>query len=174
MEKIPEQEKTEEFNFEKSPLKDAYVLLGARTPVELSNLYADEDQKLMHARAWDYNNSELVVNKVKRILESVDSETLTEDEQEWRLEILWFWNHHAISCALWRYKDKGAAQEYAAKALEYQPLGHPNQITKLLDFLVNDRVEDAQKWAETISEEPEKSTARSLLEDYKEGRFFPG
>lgn len=172
MEKPPEQEKEEELDILNSPMREAYILLGAKTPLELSNLYSAEDQKLMRARSWDYNNPKLVVNKIKEILESIDPQSLTEDEREWRQAILWFWNHHAISCAIWRYKDKEGAKMYAARALEYQPSGHPNKITKILGFLVNDRVQDAETWAKTITEEPEKGTAIFLIEDYKNGGFF--
>lgn len=172
MEKPPNQEEIKKFDIEKSSIKEAYILLGAKTPMELSNLYSAEDQKLMKFGTWDYGNPELIVNKVKSILESIESNTLTEDERMWRQEILWFWNHHAISCAIWRYKDREAAKMYADKALEYQPLEHPNKITRLLKLLASDKVEDAQRWAETIIEEPEKSTAISLVKDYKEGNFF--
>ena len=169
MEKTPNQEL---FDVEKSPIKEAYVLLGAHTPLELSNLYTVEDQKLMKSGNWDYGNPELITNKVKIILESIDSASLTEEEREWRQEILWFWYHHAISCAVWMYKDKEAAQKYSTSALENQPAVHPNKITKLLDLLVHDKLDDAEKWAEEITEEPEKSTATSLVSDYKQGGFF--
>ena len=172
MEKRPSLEKTEKFDFEKSPIKEAYLLLGARTPLELSNLYSAEDQKLMKTRLWDYMNPDLVVNKIKEILDSVDSRLLTEDEKEWTQEIVWFWYHHAISCAVSRYKDKVAAQEYATKALEIQPEDHPNEITKLLYLLVNDRLEEAEKHASSIVDVVEKETGASLLEWYKEGLFY--
>jgi hypothetical protein len=172
MERPPEQQKVEKFDIEKSPAKEAYVLLSAKTPLELSNLYSDEDQKLMNSGAWDYGNPELLVNKVKEILESIDPQTLTDDEIDWRQEILWFWYHHAISCAIWRYRDRETAKNYVAKALDYQPAEHPNQITRLFDFLVNDKVAEAEQWAESIKEEPEKSTASLLVEEYKEGKFF--
>ena len=168
----PNREKKQAFEKEKSPAKEAYVLLGAKTPLELSNLYSAEDQKLMHAGSWNYKDEESVVNKVKKILESIDPSTLIPDEREWRQEILWFWYHHAISCAVWRYKDKIAAQMYAAKALEYQSAEHPNKITRLLDLLVNDKLEDAEKWSSEIGEEPERSTADSLVQGYKRGNFF--
>lgn len=171
MEHLP-QEKTTTFDIEKSPIARAYVLLDAKTPLELSNLYLAEDQKLMRSGSWDYKNPELIVNKIKNILESIDPRSLTEDEREQRQEILWFWNHHAISCAIWRYKDREGAKMYATKALEYQPSGHPNQTTRLLDFLVNDKVQEAEMWAQSITEEPEKSTVTSLLAEYKEGLFF--
>ncbi len=168
MEKIP----SEQFDRENSPLKEAYLLLDAQTPVELSNLYSAEDQKLMKSGSWDYNNSELITNKIKGVLEPTDPAELTIEEKEWRQEILWFWYHHAISCAIWRYKDKTKAQEYSLKALEYQSEDHPNKITRLLYLLVNNQVLEAEKWAKEITEEPEKNSAVDLINDYKDKPFF--
>ena len=65
-----------------------------------------------------------------------------------------------------RYKDKEKARVCATKALELQPEDHPNKITKLLDLLVNDKLEEARKWAENITEEPEKTTARETIEKW--------
>ncbi len=171
-EALNQPEDGEKFAIENSPLREAYRLLNARTPLELSNLYTAEDQKLMASREWDYKNPELAVNKIKEILETTDANNLSPDEQDWRREILWFWYHHAISCASWRYKDKSAAQSYTTKALEYQSENHPNKITQLFDFLVNDKVGEAERWAGAIEEEPEKTTAAELLDEYKKGDFF--
>ncbi len=165
-------ENTPPFDFEKSPAKEAYLLLNAKTPLELSNRYTQEDQKLMNSKLWDYNNPDLIINQAKRILESVDPMILTREEQVWRQEIIWFWYHHAISCAIAKYGDKEAAQRYAAMALENQPPGHPNKITKLLSLLVNDKIDEAEKYLLLITEEPEKSTGQSLLLGYKQGLFF--
>ena len=41
-----------------------------------------------------------------------------------------------------------------------------------LEILVNDKLESAEKWARDIDEEPEKSTAASLVQGYKGGNFF--
>lgn len=161
------------FNIEESPIKEAYILLNASTPLELSNNYTAKDQEQMRSGSWDYSNQESIVNKIKNILESVNFSTLSnEEEKEWVQEIIWFWYHHAISCAVWRYKDKDAAKRYANKALEYQSADHPNKISKLLYFLVNDKFEDAEKWVDQITEEPEKSTAISLIQDFKKGDLF--
>lgn len=158
------------FDIDTSPIKDAYVLLGAKTPMELSRLYTAEDQRLMKSHEWDHLNPELLTNKVKSILETVDPKTLTEDEQEWRNEILWFWYHHAISTAIARYKDLDSAKEFANKAMEYQSEDHPNKITKILQFLINDKLEEAEEFAETIStESAESETAKYLIDNYKVG-----
>ncbi len=168
-EKVP----TPNFDIEKSPIKEAYVLLDAKTPLELSNRYSAEDQKLMQSGAWewDYENEELLINKVKNILESADVSQMTDEERDWRNEILWFWYHHAISCAIWRYQDKEAAKKYAAVALEYQGSNHPNKITRLLDLLTNDKLPEAEQWAEGIEDGAEKETAQYLLKEYREGDF---
>ena len=172
MKEFPEAEKKQTPEVTSDSLKAAYTLLGTQSPLELSNLYSAEDQKLMSAGEWDYNNPNLVVNKVKTILEAVNPNNLSEDENEWRQEILWFWYHHAISCAIWRYNDRVAAQLYSEQALQHQPEHHPNKITRLLYYLTRDEVQEAEQWATTIAEEPEKTTSGQLLEDYKAGHFF--
>jgi hypothetical protein len=170
---IPSEVKVENFDIEKSPMKEAYKMLGAKTPLELSNLYSERDQELMKSEEWDYNNPELITNKIKNILEPIDPETLTEDEREWRAEIIWFWYHHAISCAAARYKDKEAAQMYATKAVEIQPEDHPNKITHLLFYLVHDRLQEAEELVAALApKDDEKDTAESLIEGYKEIGFF--
>lgn len=154
-----------------SPLSEVYKLLGASSPLEMSNLYTDKDQELMHSDQWDYDNPELITNKVKNILEELDKSNLNEDELDWSNEVLWFWYHHAISCAI-KKNDQNSAQKYATKALELQHDEHPNQITKLLYLLVHDKLQEAKKWANTITEEPEKSTAQYQLEIYKNKGYF--
>ena len=172
-ETFPQKLAEEKFETEKSPLREAYEMLGAHTPLELSNLYSERDQELMESRLWDYENPELITNKIKNVLEQIDPASLTEDEKEWRQEIVWFWYHHAISCAIWRYKDKEMAQRYATKALEIQPQGHPNKITRLLFYLAHDRLEDANAWVATLdSDDEELDTAESLIRDYIEIGFF--
>ena len=166
MEKIPTPE------VPKLTMKDAYVLLGASTPLELNTLYDREDQKLMQGQAWDYNNPDLTINKVKRILEKVDATTLSGEEKEWRNNILWFWNHHAISCAVWRYKDQQAAQQFSEQALKFQSDDHPNQITKLLFFLTHGELDLAEEWLLQINDKVEKETAEYLIDTYKRGGFY--
>ena len=162
----------QKFNWETSPLKEAYALLEATTPFELSKRYTQEDQILMRSHLWDYNNASLVTNRVKGILEGLGLHALVGEEKEWAQEILWFWYHHAISCAIGKYKDKEVAQEYAKRAVEYQSTQHPNKITQLLFFLVHDQVDEAREWVSTIEQEPEKTTARQLLEEFEQKGFF--
>ncbi len=157
-----------QFNYENSLIREVYELLGASTPLELHDKYVIEEQKLFKSHEWDYDNHEQIQNKVKDILDNVDPTTLTEEEQEWRQEILWFWYHHAISCAIWK-KDREKAIEYSEKALSLQDRDHPNKITKVLSLLVNDKLEEAEEFVKTIN--TDKDTAEGLIEDYKNGGF---
>ena len=154
-------------------LDEVSRLLGVTGDMlKLSQAYSVEDQKLMHSRKWDDTNPDLITNKVKGILESVDPMDLTDDDCMWRSEILWFWYHHAISCALWKKRDKRLAQSYAQRALELQPPDNPNSITKLLCFLLNDQLEEAKAWMKKGTIEAERDTARYLIQRYERGEFF--
>ncbi len=150
-------------------MEEAYELLEASTPLELSQNYTKAEQPIFISQEWDYENPEQIQNKVKDILEAVNPSTLTEEEQDWRQEILWFWYHHAISCAIWK-KDRAKAIEYSNKALSLQDENHPNKITKVLSLLVNDKVEEAEEFVKTVDTDREE--AEGLIEDYKEGKFF--
>lgn len=154
---------------ENSPIRDAYLLLGANSPGELYDKYLEQDQILFKSGAWDYNNPELIVNKIKDVLEKIGIENLSGKEKVWVNEILWFWNHHAISIAIGKYHDIEKAKDYAEEALKYQSndLKHPNKITKLLFYLVNDKLEEAEKFAKDEIEEDEKEAATLLIESYK-------
>ncbi len=161
------------FDFNNSPIKEAYLLLNVKNPRDLDTAYRNEDQKLMLANTWDYENTNLVINKIKKILENISFEKeLTGEEKYWRENILWSWYHHAISCAIWRYKDKKAAQRYSTEALKHKAKDHPNKITELLYFLVHDQLEEAENWAKTITTEPEKTTAAHFLHLYKTNKLF--
>lgn len=157
-------------NIQSKPLHTIYELMGVTSMHDLNRAYTEEDQKLMKEGRWDYEDPELLTNRVKSLLEQVDPITLSEEEKEWREEILWFWYHHAISCAVWRYADRQRAQEYASKALEHQDSNHPNKITKLLYYLVHDDLVSAEKLTETM--DLDKETAISVIDEYKEKRFF--
>ncbi len=158
-----------QFNIESSSMKEAYRLLEASTPLELSQKYTKAEQPIFISQEWNYENPDQIQNKVKEILEVVDPVVLTEEEQFWRQEILWFWYHHAVSCAIWK-KDKEKAIEYSDKALELQGDNHPNKITKILSLLVNDKVREAEEFVKTV--ETDREEALELIEDYKEGRFL--
>jgi hypothetical protein len=154
-------------------LQEAYALLGAVSIDDLSRRYDVEDQKLMQSGEWDYDNCDLLTNQVKAILSTVDQNTLNKQERRWCQEILWFWYHHAISCAIWKKKDKAKARLYAEVALKLQPDAHPNKITRLLFFMTHDRISDAENFVRSIREgDDEKATAESLIADYRLGRFL--
>ncbi len=164
---LDEQQEIEKgFDVNRSPMKSAYLLLGAHFPAQLYRLYSAEDQKLMKARAWDYKNPELLVNKIKEIVEPCDPSTLTPREKVWRQELLWFWYHHAISSALWKHKDRERAQLFSAKALEYKSGDNPNAFTKLLELLAHDEIDEARQFAAEITQEPERLEAPGLIDDY--------
>ncbi len=165
--------KIKKFNKDQSVLKDVYIAFSVNDPGELQDLYMSEDQKLMKAKKWDYNNPNLIPNKIKNMIEGIGiSNIIDKKEKQWIQNILWMWHHHAISCALWRYGDKKATMKYSEIALKLQPDDHPNKITQLLYFLIRDEIENAEKWAKSITEEPEKTTAQYNIELYKKGDFF--
>lgn len=163
----------QKFDPNKSPLRDVYRKYEVKHYFDLDDKYMEEDQRLMYAASWDYKNKKLLPNKIRLAIEKVGIENITDKEEKyWIQNMLWMWYHHAISCAVWRYGDKNAALKYSEKALELQPVPHPNKITKLLYHLVRDDLEAAEAHAKTIDTEPEKSTAQYTLEEYKRGDFF--
>jgi hypothetical protein len=164
--------KKENLDINKSQLKELYFLLGANKPSELYLNFLKEDQSLMKSGLWDYGNSELLVNKVKSFIEGIEISLLSVEEKKWINSLLWLWHHHAISCAIVRYKDKQKAEEYSEKAMFYQDESHPNQITKLLYLLVRDKLEEAKEWINQIKSGVERDTANFLLKQYQEKGFF--
>lgn len=159
-----------QFDKEKSPMREAYDLLGATTPLELSNLYSKKENPSFISHEWDYDNPDQIQNKVKNILENVNESELTEDEREWREEILWFWYHHAISCANWK-KDKEKMKEFSQKALEYQG-NNPNILTRTMFLLAHDQIEEAEEWVQSKEGDEDHGTALEFIENYKEFGFF--
>lgn len=158
-----------------SSLKKAYMLLGASSPTELTRKFIEEDQRLLKEQSWDYKNSELVLNKVKEIVESaIDNGFATdnaEDEDDLKT-ILWFWYHHATGYAIWGYKDRAEALEFSAKALKYQTSDNPNKITRLLYLLVRNKDTEATTWLENIVDESEKTASLGIMKEYLDGNFF--
>ena len=168
-----ESHKEPSFEVKKSPVSEAYALFSAENPFDLQRKYSEADQILMKSHAWDYENGDLIINKVKDIIESVVLENIHDPEEyKWCKEILWFWYHHAISCAIWRYKDKEKATLVSARALELQGDNHPNKITRLLYLLVRDRVAEAEELEKNIIVDYEQETASTLIHGYKKGEFF--
>lgn len=165
--------KAKKKDIRESPLSRAYLLLNVNNPAELFNTYLIEDQKIITSKISDYHDPKLITNKVRSILEKVDARKITKEEQHELRLILWLWYHHAISYAVWGYKDKRRAQKYSSLALKYHPTNHPNKITRLLYLLVRDRFAEANTWAKTIKKENlGRTTAFKLLKFYKKGGFF--
>lgn len=156
-------------------LKEAYTLLSASSPSELARKFIKEDQRLLKTQTWDYKNSKLVLNKVKEIVERAMTDGFTtgseEGDNELR-EMLWFWYQHATGYAIWGDGDKSKALEFSLKALTYQTSDNPNQITRLLYLLVHDQNIEATAWLETIVNEPDKTAARGIMDEYLAGNFF--
>jgi hypothetical protein len=163
-------ENQEIFGVEKSPMREAYHLLGAKTPLELSQLYTAQDQLLFIPKTWDYDNPDQIPNQIKNILESVDENELTEDEKEWRNEILWFWYHHAVSCANWK-QDKDKMKEFSAKALEYQD-NNPNILTRTMFLLAHDKIEEAEEWVNSKEGDLDHENAIEMIKQYKEHGYW--
>ncbi len=127
----------------------------------------------MYAGEWDYKNESQIPNMVAYALEKIDLASVTNDQERfWVRDILWLWNHHAITCALHRYGDVKAAREFSEKALALMPPNHPNMITKLLHLLVHERGEEARAYASSIVSEVERDTATVLLREYENGTLF--
>lgn len=146
-------------------------LLGVDNPKDIYLAYLEQDQKLFKSGQWDYDDQSLVINKIKNILENIDPSALSNDENNVRDNIIWFWYHHAISCAI-RKRDKDKAIESASRALKYQSESNPNKITKLLYFLVTGQYNEAVKWAYGITDKTEKSTALQLISGFEKENPF--
>lgn len=163
--------KEKAFKMHEKSLKKAYKLLGVSTPRELSDRFLEEDQKIIKLGISDYHDPKLLTNKLRHVLENINARYLSKEERHERRLILWLWYHHAISYAVWGYKDMGCAQTYSSLALKYQPKNHPNHITRLLYLLVRNRSSEASEWIGEIRNNAEKKTARMLLNLYNKGGF---
>lgn len=158
-----------EFQPERSPMREAYELLGARTPKELYLRYCAAEQVLFSSRAWNYDDPDQLIQKVKRIVAQADERSMTPDEVDWSRSLLWFWYHHAISCAAWR-RDVVQARAFAAMALSPKYERDANNITRLWALLLDDRLEEAEAFVLTIDED--RQSAEETLEDYRQGRLI--
>ena len=156
-------------------MNKVYSLFGVNDTHALWEAYFSEDQRRdpSDTPAEEklkrlYDNSDYILNKAKTLLEQIDEDSLTKDEKRVREEILWLWYHHGVSQAIWK-KDKQSAQAFAKKARSYEC---KNQITDLLHFLVNDKLEEAKNWAKQINNKSEQETAEFLIREYEKGKFF--
>ena len=152
-------------------LKRAFALARVDNTYDLYRAYVDADQALMVPFVWNYDDPNQLINKIKTALDDVDLSSLSKEDHEWCRQIFWFWHHHAISCAVVK-KDQKAAQRYSVKALEYLDDDHPNMITRLLYYLVHDKLYAAKQWADTITDEECRKTALEVVGWYEEGHFF--
>jgi hypothetical protein len=164
-------EQTPETNYEPTPLSEVYEMLGAKDAEDMYLKFLEEDQKQMQAGEWDYDDPESHINQVKEKVDAVDVESLNEDELYFRSQLLWLWNHHAAGVAVER-QDEDAAIAFIDAALEYQPDDHPNQITQLLYYLIHGDLEEAESWAETITDATEQATAEEQIELFRQGQYF--
>lgn len=146
--------------------------LGVDTPEAVYQLYFDEDQRLMKESAWDYEDPNLLTNRIYELVAGLNEGDLKEEDATTRQKIMWLWNHHAVSCAMAIKGDKLAAQKFASEAMEHRVEDIPNHITGLLYLLSFDRRHEAGEWVEKIDDETEKSTALSILEKYDNGTLI--
>ncbi len=156
----------EPFDIKISPLYEVYLRLGAQSPLELSRNYTKLEQPLFIDGRWDYDDNAQEHNKIKVALESIGTAGLSDEEIEWRNEILWFWYHHAISVAC-RKGDKEKQRQFSTKALEYQS-NNPNILTRTMYLLVHDKIDEAQIWVDAHASDADHETAEELLKHYKE------
>lgn len=126
-------------------------------------IYLPEDQRLMESGGWDYNDDSSLVNRIHNDLQAIDPETLSEEDSYQYRAIHWFWNHHAISCAICRYQDFEAAKKYTEVALSYLDTDHPNQITGLFALLLEHKFVEAQEYIDRIDDTVEKDTGKYML-----------
>lgn len=152
-----------------SALRDLYDSLGVSTPLELSNKFTELDQEeISRSGEYDYGNGESAVNKIKDRLEAIDPTLLTDEENKWRSEILWLWNHHAAGMALFGRRDRATAQRFSEAALSHQAEDHPNMLTRLLYLLAHDDVAGAEEHIAAIPRDSvEYESALSAIETYK-------
>ena len=138
----------------------------------LHNIYVRSDRKLFPTGKFNYDDSRLLVNRIKRALEVLPDEHFSgERDFEWKREILWYWYHHAISVAVFCRGDLFQARLFADLALWFQGRNPSNKITRLLWHLVHGRVKQAKRWFREGVKSPDRGTGRAVLHWYKQGHF---
>lgn len=141
---------------------------SVQTVAELAQLADDDDQRLMRSLEWDYEVDALhtqIVNDLKR----VPRKELVGDEK-WQVEqVIWFWYHHATSCAIYRHNNRKKALNFVQKALQYQTRipDHENKVTLLLHLLLKGKLSEAKALVPTMHKD-EIETGRELVEEWKE------
>lgn len=147
-------------------LNNLFALTGTTNLRELSDKYDAADQQLMVANLWDYTDPTLLPNQIRRLLEQLDTTALNHDDKYWRNEMLWFWYHHAVSCALFKHDDIVAARFFSSEALKRQPDSHPNKITQLLYLLAHNQINAALTWLNAIEDEEERRSGEEIFSAY--------
>ena len=152
-------------------LIEVLSILEVSSMLELRHRFLLEDQRLMEKKAWTPDDSTLFINRVKIALEALDPATLDDVAfQNWR-QMLWLWNHRAVSFAVFTLRDKMRAKEYAARAMIDHGGRNPNRITRLWFHLLYGQMKEARDWAGTITSPKEISTARLLLAWFEENKL---
>lgn len=131
-------------------------------------VYMLDDQEHMKSLTWDYATPS-ITNSIYNDCLKIETGELSEEDEMWLRETLYFWNHHAISCAIWRHKDLEAALRYSVAALGYQDSDHPNHVTRLFKLLLEKKEKEAAELVEIIPDDGERETARDILESYRNG-----
>lgn len=155
-------------------IEELFSRFGVANFWELYLKFLEEDKKLFVSGPWDDEDQSLLVNQIKTTLEAIDPSHAKKNgiDLEGYTDTLWLWYHHAISTAIWRKKDRALAQRYADRAVELQGSDPYNKLTKLLQLLAYDRLVDAKLYIKSITEEPERTSAHELIEEYERGEFF--
>ena len=87
---------------------------GVETARQLDQFVTEMDQELMKKQAWDYANPGFPNNVIVANLERVDQRHFSPIAKFWVNQIIWFWYHHAISCAREMYRSPTRALAFAA------------------------------------------------------------
>ena len=144
-----------------------------RDPLALYNgPYKEADQCAMKQGAWNYDDPDFLCNQIFIAIEALDPRQLTSEERVWFRRLRWFWNHHAISSAIWVKPSQRKAQEYAKTAMRLQKGDHQNHITCVLYYLVHDQPKKAKAHLRLIpdsglTKEERHETGPWLIQQYE-------
>lgn len=149
-----------------SRLQEVYALLGGIvSPSEMYKKFLALDQELFTSGGLDSGDENLLLNKIKNILENISPLVLSDEELESRNWCLWLWYHHAAGLAAQKGETENA-KAFILKALEYKPKSNHNQITMLLYLLLNGYIDKAKALVRNV-DEGERGAASELLQDFQ-------
>ncbi len=120
---------------------------------------------MLNDNEWDFNDEELVPNKIKALLENCH-EKMTDEEQFYINHMIWSWHQHATIMAL-RIYDIDDAKKFFAEASTFK--AHHDDLTKILEFMTNGRIDSAQNYANHMEQPELKPDALEIIRDYTEG-----